>query len=355
MMSQQQEQRQGHTLSQGQSPARRHLRGLLYKEWLAHRNLIVGFWAVWLVCQLVLQLFNHPAWIFAFGLLYSILVAPMIAGRDAAEGSEEFAFSLPPTRSQIYLIRLALGGGNLLVMLLVSLLAIWVNLPQLLWSIAVESGFTEPFPPAEGPWYIFAFASPVALFAFTFVIAASAQSRAMVSGSWFFGALLAGAVAGVGLLVEGMVWGRLTSWISGPAMVAAAVAILFTGYQSYLRKEGISRPTPIGKQLRLIWLVLALVAVFLVFSAAMFWLLKASAPSESMPARPSIHRGDRSQPAMSDSPREREGGVRVIESTSPLKGVASQASNGKMPDVRHGEQMMTQPAGDAATTEKTNQ
>ena len=247
------------------------VRGLLYKEWLAHRGLVVNFWAWWLVGQVVLLIFMHPAWIFGFGLLYAVLGAPAFAGIDAAEGSEEFAFSLPPVRGQIYVTRLVLGGGNLVLMLLAGLMCIRANVPQMLWGIVVESGFTEPFPPAEGVWYAFAAAAPVALFAFGFVFAALAQSRGAVGVSWFLGALVGGAIAGGGLICEWLIWKRVTGAISCPALAALAAVALLSGYQLYLRKEGVSRPTPVAGGQRRLWVWLVIAGIFLVLIALMWF------------------------------------------------------------------------------------
>ncbi|MFH1023727.1 MAG: hypothetical protein V1809_10125 [Planctomycetota bacterium] len=242
----------------------RPIRGLLYKEWLAHRNLIVGFWAAWLVCVPVLMIFHHPAWIFGFGLLYAILAAPRMGGMDAAEGSEEFAFSLPATRSEIYITRLALGGGNLLAMILAGLLCIRGNLPQMIWGIFVQSGFTEEFPAVSGNWYAFAFAAPAAVFAGAFGCAILARSRSAVGLSWLGGALLAGIVAGGGLIAEAIVWGRVTSFISVPLLLIFSAGGLVLGYYRFTRKEGISRPAPVrGGSRWWVWVVVAVVILLL--------------------------------------------------------------------------------------------
>jgi len=256
-----------------------HMRGLLYKEWLAHRNLIVGFWAVWLVCGPVLMLFHHPAWIFALGLLYAILVAPAVAGMDAAEGSEEFAFSLPPTRSEVFLTRLALAGGNLLALLAVPLLVMWLNLAQLLWGLVAQSGFTEPF--FDGGWWAvwtwLALSVPVGVFAASFALAALARSRGGVGFAWLGGTVLTGAVFGLVSLAHvivtrvffredlggGVTAERFHVWIPCLAVVLFAGLGLFLGYVLYLRKEGISRPAPAGGRRSALWVIVVVIVVLL--------------------------------------------------------------------------------------------
>jgi hypothetical protein len=257
-------------------------RGLLYKEWLAHRNVIVGFWALWLACGLVLPVFHHPGWILALGLLYVFLVAARVAGADALDGSEEFAFALPPTRRQIFLVRLALAGGNLAALLAIGLLCIALDLPQRLWGLVVESGLTEPFPHAEGPWYAFACCTPLAVFACVFVLAALARTPARVGLASILGLLGAGVATGVALAAEAVVWYAVhfrpsavstaedltwkgpTGLIACPALLVLAAAILGLGLVFYERKEGVSRPgaPEAASGFRWwIWIVVALLVV----------------------------------------------------------------------------------------------
>jgi hypothetical protein len=238
----------------------RYARGIFYREWLALRNIVVGFWAAWFVCLPVLMIFDRPAWILAFGVLYAIFAGPEFGGMDAAEGSEEFAFSLPATRKEIFLTRLVLGGGNLLAMLVLSLLCIRLNLPQMLWGIFVESGFTERFPPVSQEWYWAAFCMPPAVYATSYVMAALTRSRRMVGASGFVSVNFVGAVFGLIVLaekssgfvaVERNAAGNLLMTTNAnliiPNIIVLALSsgVLAVGYHLYLRKEGISRPAAV--------------------------------------------------------------------------------------------------------------
>jgi hypothetical protein len=231
-------------------------RGLLYKEWLAHRNVIVGYWAVWLACGLVLPVFNRPEWILVLGLVYAYHVAPRVAGADATEGSEEFAFSLPPTRRQIFLVRLALAGGNLVALLAAGLLTIALGLPQLLWGLAVESVLTEAFPTVQGCGYAFACCMPLAAFACAFVLTVLARMPAQVSQAGFQGVLYAGAVAGGAWAIENSVWQRVTGLIASPALLILGAVVLPLGLFFYERKEAASRPEPVQGGNKYWWWIL---------------------------------------------------------------------------------------------------
>jgi len=163
---------------------KRDVKGLLWKEWLEHGGLLTAFLSVWLVCGWVLLIFNHPGWLLAFGICYTLLAGPAFGGAGAAEGSEEFSFSLPPTRGKQYFVRLAAGGAPLILFLALGLLAVGLDLPQRVWRLFVETGLTEPFPDAEQSYlYALALTFPLAVFALAFAFAALATSRTAVAWS----------------------------------------------------------------------------------------------------------------------------------------------------------------------------
>ncbi|HUT34274.1 MAG TPA: hypothetical protein VNE39_12385 [Planctomycetota bacterium] len=221
--------------------------GLLWREWLARRGLVVGALAVWLAGGWVILLFYHPGWIIAFGVFYAFLAGPSFGGSEVIEGSEEFSFSLPPPRGDRYLVRMAFGGATVLAFTTAGVLAIGLDLPQRVWGLFVNSGFTEPFPPAEiGFLYPLAVALPFAVFAFSFAIAAVAATRGTVLASPFVGGILAAGTMGAGLLCERYLWNVVNGYISVTALFAAAPLALLWGYLAYQRKEGINRPAPMA-------------------------------------------------------------------------------------------------------------
>src|SRR5437867_2192435 len=90
------------------------LRGLLWAEWFAHSQLLLSFLVLWLLCVWVMPVLAHPGFILLLGGVYALLAGSIYGGQDVVHGCEEFSFSLPATRSERYLARLAVGGGTLL-------------------------------------------------------------------------------------------------------------------------------------------------------------------------------------------------------------------------------------------------
>jgi len=254
-------------------------KGLLWREWLAHGNLLIGTLAIWLVCAWVLLIFFHPGFILGLGTLFAFVAGTTFGGAESSEGSEEFSFSLPPTRGERFLARMALGGGFLAIFLLLGNLTIALDLPQILWSLFVNSGFTEPFPPCRPRFlYVLAIALPLCVFAFSFAIAATAESSGLVSMGWLLGGLGAAAIMGLGFLLEWWLWEELNGYVACPALFALGALGLQTGYFAYGRKEGISRPAPLVRPTRW-WFWILLLAGLLLLFLLFLW------PSAPAPAR----------------------------------------------------------------------
>lgn len=247
---------------------KRDVKGLLWKEWLEHGGLLTAFLSVWLVCGWVLLIFNHPGWLLAFGICYTLLAGPAFGGAGASEGSEEFSFSLPPTRGKQYFARLAAGGAPLVLFLALGLLAVGLDLPQLVWRLFVESGLTEPFPGAEQSFlYALALTFPLAVFALAFAFAALATSRPGVAWSGVLAAIIIAVLLGAGLLCESLLWGRPNGYVSSPGLLAVAAIALHAGYVRYGIKEGVSRPlSNAGASAGWIWWLVVIVVILILLS-----------------------------------------------------------------------------------------
>jgi len=218
-------------------------RGLLWRHWLVGRWLVLAGLIVLLTCGWSLMLFHHPGWIIATGSLFALIAGTVFGGTDAAEGSEEFAFALPPTRSQRYVSGIVIGGGVVLAYCLVGALSIALDLPQLLWSLVVDSGFTAPF----GPWgrtflCPLAIVVPLMAFAATYVPASLSRTSTGVWLSWLSGVVFTGGSVWIACSAELMVWRDVNGYVGLPGLGALAVMILLLGHARYMRKEGISRP-----------------------------------------------------------------------------------------------------------------
>jgi len=249
-------------------------RGLMWRHWLAGRWAIVGGLVVLLAGGWALMLFHHPGWIIATGSIFAAISGIMFGGTDASDGSEEFAFALPPTRSQRYISGIVLGGGAVLAYCLIGTMSIALDLPQFLWSLVVDSGFTTPF----GPWvetylYFLAIVVPLLVFACTHICASLSQTRGAVWLSWLPAVGITGLVVWLGCMAEDEIWGRINGYICVPALLAMGAMFLLFGHTRYVRKEGISRPggTTAGGGSWWIWIIMAVIVVFLLMMSLYAW------------------------------------------------------------------------------------
>ncbi len=251
------------TAPRGRKPAM--VRGLLWREWLLHGNLILNALALWLICSFVVLAFFHPGSVLAFGVIYAIIAGATFGGSEAMEGSEEFSFSLPPTRADRYVVRLLCGLTTVLGFTIFGILTVAFDVPQRLWGLVVTTGYTDPFPPCTASFlYPLAVLLPYALFGTTFAFAAVASSRGIAQVAWFNGTLAVGVVLGLGFLSEKLLWDKPNGIIASPAVAIFGTVLMAVGYLAYERKEGISRPSPVA-QARSSWgWVIAVILLLLV-------------------------------------------------------------------------------------------
>jgi hypothetical protein len=246
------------------------MRGLVWCEWYMHSKLLLFFLSSWLVCVWVLPVFVNPAWILLFGAVFAVVAGPVYGGSDTIEGCEEFTFSQAPTRRERYLARLATGGGALLTITAIDLLALGLDLPQVLAKLSVASGLIRPWPVVRsGLLYGLVLALPVAVFAISFVIAAITRSRAAVFGAPFWAVLIGLATLRLGFWYEELVWERLNGWFSCPLLIGMAILAVWGGYYAYERKEIGQQNTPLAIPVRWwLWIVLFVAGLVLALTLA---------------------------------------------------------------------------------------
>jgi hypothetical protein len=238
-------------------------RGLLWAEWFAHSKLLLIFLGLWLVAVWVLPLFAHPGWILVMGGFYALLAGPAYGGGDVLEGCEEFSFALPATRSERYLARVIVGGGTLLLLTAINLLALGLDVPDILARLYIDTGILQPKPLLKtGLLYGLVLALPLAVFALSFVLSAATRSRAMVLSAWFWGVLGALVLLQLGFWYEELVWDSLTGFFSCPLLLGAAGVALWSGLRVYQRKEIGPPSIPITLPGRWwLWMILFLLGV----------------------------------------------------------------------------------------------
>ena len=213
-------------------------KGLLWSEWYAHSQVLLIFLAVWLLAVWTLPLVAHPGWILVLGGLYALMAGPMYGGADVLEGCEEFTFALPPTRSERFLSRLIVGLGTLLFLCFMNVIALGLDLPQILARLYVQTGIIKPLPVIKpGLLYGLIVAVPAAVFSIAFTISAVTHSRILILLSWFWAGVAALALLQIGFWYEDLVWDTLNGYFACPFLLAVSVAVLVYGFQLFRRKE----------------------------------------------------------------------------------------------------------------------
>jgi hypothetical protein len=226
--------------SPGAGPAykRRHYRSLLWCEWFAHSKLLLAFLVLWMGCVWLLPLFTHAGWILFVAAAFALVAGPVYGGGDTIEGCEEFSFSLPATRAERYLARLAVGGGALLALTALDLMALGLELPKFLARFYIKAGLIAPLPHFQARLlYGLVLAFPLAVFSFSFALASASHSRMLILTAWFWSLLSALAVTHLAFRYEEFVWGELNGYCSAPILMLLSVAALWGGFRAYLTKE----------------------------------------------------------------------------------------------------------------------
>lgn len=270
------------------------LQGVLWREHMANGALIWGFAGAWLIGQLVLMLFFHPALIVALGLVCGIYFGSAVAGGDARDGALEFSLGLPATRREMFLVRFVYAGSVLLSMAVVSALAIRYSLAQNVWALFVETGFTVPYEVVAPAWYAAAIIVPCASFCYAFGFAATASNRSAVGSAGTLGFLITLVVGMVGFAAEGYYFEfEQKGAIVLTLLAATALGVSLLAYRAHAMREGIDVPVRRGRSrggsggsssARRTGMIMLLVFVFLVIFLALTLSYLSLAPS-AVPAQ----------------------------------------------------------------------
>lgn len=250
--------------------ARQGWMGLIWCEWYTRSKLLLLFLAGWVTSVWVLSFSANPAWILLLGACYAVVAGTVFGGSDTIEGCEEFTFSLPPSRGDVYMARLIVGGGALLIFTVIDLLALGLDLPQVLAKVYVDSGLIRPYPTfRSGLLYGLVVAVPLSVFSFSFVVSSITHSRGLVLTSWFWSLVATLALLRLGFWYEDFTWQNLNGYFSCPLLLSSAVIALCGGYWLYLKKETGNQPAPVPLPARWwLWLLLFLAALVLALTIA---------------------------------------------------------------------------------------
>jgi hypothetical protein len=130
------------------------------------------------------------------------------------------------------------GGGALLVFIVLDLLALGLDLPQFLARFYIDTGLLKPVPVLKPRLlYGLVLAFPVAIFAYSFALAAISHSRMLILTAWFWSLLSAMSVTHLAFRYEDLMWGELNGYCSGPLLLLTGLGSLWAGYRAYLLKE----------------------------------------------------------------------------------------------------------------------
>lgn len=261
---------------------------LLRHELAAGGSWYRTFGIIWLIGLWIVPTFNHPLFFLWIGLILVFLFTPGQTGADVLDGTEEFTFTQPPTRADVFLSRMLPGAIFLFATGLIGALAVGFDLPQKMWSLVFSGGLTTPFRPVkEVHWYPLAVFIPVAAHTIAGGFAALAITRQQVLWAGLFGVIGAWAIAGIGLALEQGLTDRLHGWISTPLLVAATAGIFAFSFRAYQGKEatrtGAAAPLP-SRGSRWPWFLLLLVVAVILFMS-FFWVKSTEVKSEGREAK----------------------------------------------------------------------
>jgi hypothetical protein len=233
----------------------RMLRGLIWREWRQHEEPFSWIVVCWLIGVWILPIGPH-AFLIPFGVIAAAILGSTVGGSDTVDGTEEFSFALPPTRSQRYVARLGLGGIALLGLLVLAIGAFLLDAPQRLWGLLFQSGYTESFTPfLPGFLWGLSLALPVAVFGETFAAGSLARSARAARAAWIRGSLISGALLGIGFWVEHALFQRAVGLVICPVLGAWGVLRLVWGFLAYRNKEGISASAALPSSRMSAWMM----------------------------------------------------------------------------------------------------
>ena len=259
--------------------------GILWREKLDYGRIISGFVSLWVVCQFILQIFDHPGWLIGFGCIYALFIAVRAGGNEVYDGAEEFSFSLAPPRSERFKTKFIYGLVPLVVMLLVSLVTIKFNLSQYFWRIFVETGLTEPYQGSNEVFFYYGIGLLIPLTLYITIFSSSIMSwgPGWLPGSVFKGIFVTGfAVIGIAILYNNMDYTAATV-LSLLLLIIVSAYCLNRSYKIYFYKEGHSIPKESGSRNNASMIVL-IVIVVIIFFLFFMWTSKPSVSEVSRPA-----------------------------------------------------------------------
>jgi hypothetical protein len=252
-------------------------KGLLWRDWLTFGGILRWWLAFWVVLLWVTIIFQHPIAIAIWACSLTFICVPTLMAHEIMEGSLEFSLSLPPTRKQRYLTRLALVGGTIALGLFVGMAAIAFEWPQLGWSLFTSSAMTQSFQYTPQLYeYSMGIGISFAYFCFCYAGVMSTSGRLTSLSVILLAAIFTGLLTALLNLIFGQVFdltSSTSSTLTGCLLIVCGVMALVWGYYKYQRLEAVNIPHAAGGGSMGIWigigaaviLVLWILFVFLMY------------------------------------------------------------------------------------------
>ncbi|HDZ22689.1 hypothetical protein LCGC14_0454360 [marine sediment metagenome] len=245
---------------------RQKFRPFLAAPWLRLGSLVLWAATALLVLGWLMPVWNHPGWVLGFGVFFGMVLGARLGSAEVQAEIQEFALSLPPVRRPIFRVRLLAGGAFVLALTTISAAAIAWNVPQAIWGVLVESGFTKSF----GPWpashrkvYFLAVACPLATYGMAFGLTSMSKSRNVRDLLMFASPLAVGAMVLLGFWAEEWLWGweQLSAKLVLILLAVVTAGTVALADVAYARKEAVARQVTGWLHW---WMVLIIVVLLLV-------------------------------------------------------------------------------------------
>ena len=246
---------------------------LLWSEWFAHSHLILFTLSGWLAVVWAVPFFAHPLWVLTPSLLISVIAGPSFGGADVIHGVEEFAFSVPITRSERFLSRSLLGAFLTLFISAAGVFLLEDSLADVLVRTFLSTGLTQGELNPSIFLYSLLIGFPFTVFALGFSMASLATGRTLAFTSWLWGLLGALSILRLASRLEEQRFDRLTGFFAVPLLAGIGTLTLLVAWHLYCRKESGTGTAPLRLPRSWWGWMLATLAATACIALLLYWLI----------------------------------------------------------------------------------
>jgi hypothetical protein len=217
------------------------LKMLLWREWFEHKSWLQMFLSFWVILLIVVPIIAHPVFILILSIVFSMAASLLLGGSDATDNRQEFMFTLPSTRAELFYLRFGLGMIALLLFIIISHIALKWGWSQAFWGLFVETVLTEPYRyVVDYRIVLYSFVIPISTYLVTFSCKSMANTPTQAHGYVLPAILVAGLLIGGGFYSEYYFLSKITGVISSVFILVIAVFLHVLGFYAYCGKEAIT-------------------------------------------------------------------------------------------------------------------